>query len=217
MASTQSNVDSANQHNKGSQDDDKDDSANQHNKGAQDEDSDEQDKNTDDSSKKSNKESETESSNDTDEDSISGTGSTPSTHAYRAARKHASNDNSEPQTPRKQKPQGQGVAMKTASVNRPVTGGKTVKKRPPHLQGSPVAKKSAAVKRNERIQAAAKRRLLSQKKGGRKTKAPAKQKTPGTGGVKKPHRYRPGTVALREIRKFQKSTDLLIRKAPFMR
>ena len=35
--------------------------------------------------------------------------------------------------------------------------------------------------------------------------------------VKKPHRYRPGTVALREIRKHQKSTDLLIRKLPFQR
>lgn len=37
------------------------------------------------------------------------------------------------------------------------------------------------------------------------------------GGVKKPHRYRPGTVALREIRKYQKGTDLLIRKLPFQR
>ena len=36
-------------------------------------------------------------------------------------------------------------------------------------------------------------------------------------GIKKPHRYRPGTVAVREIRKFQKSTDLLIRKLPFQR
>ena len=36
-------------------------------------------------------------------------------------------------------------------------------------------------------------------------------------GVKKPHRYRPGTVSLREIRKYQKSTELLLRKAPFMR
>ena len=53
-------------------------------------------------------------------------------------------------------------------------------------------------------------------------KAPRKQlKTKAareaTGGVKKPHRYRPGTVALREIRRFQKSTDLLIRKLPFQR
>ena len=38
-----------------------------------------------------------------------------------------------------------------------------------------------------------------------------------TGGVKKPYRYRPGTVALREIRRFQQSTELLIRKLPFQR
>ena len=43
------------------------------------------------------------------------------------------------------------------------------------------------------------------------------KQTKPTGGVKKPHRYRPGTVALREIRKYQKSTDLLIRKLPFQR
>ncbi|ORY34901.1 histone H3 [Naematelia encephala] len=41
--------------------------------------------------------------------------------------------------------------------------------------------------------------------------------TGATGGVKKPHRYRPGTVALREIRRYQKSTELLIRKLPFQR
>jgi histone H3 len=35
--------------------------------------------------------------------------------------------------------------------------------------------------------------------------------------MRKPHRWRPGTVALREIRKFQKTTNLLIRKAPFQR
>ncbi|AES77674.1 histone H3.3 [Medicago truncatula] len=38
-----------------------------------------------------------------------------------------------------------------------------------------------------------------------------------TGGMKKPHRFRPGTVALREIRKYQKITELLIRKLPFKR
>ena len=37
------------------------------------------------------------------------------------------------------------------------------------------------------------------------------------GGVKKPKRYRPGTVALREIRKYQRNTELLIRKLPFQR
>ncbi len=35
--------------------------------------------------------------------------------------------------------------------------------------------------------------------------------------VRKPHRWRPGTVALREIQNIQKNTDLLIRKAPFQR
>lgn len=64
----------------------------------------------------------------------------------------------------------------------------------------------------------------------------------GAGGVKKPHRFRPGkrasknfflflralfffpytalfagTVALREIRRYQKSTELLLRKLPFQR
>jgi histone H3 len=34
---------------------------------------------------------------------------------------------------------------------------------------------------------------------------------------RKPHRFRPGTVALKEIRRYQKSTDLLIRKLPFQR
>ena len=45
----------------------------------------------------------------------------------------------------------------------------------------------------------------------------ARKSAPAIGGVKKPHRYRPGTVALREIRKYQKSTELLLRKLPFQR
>ena len=55
-------------------------------------------------------------------------------------------------------------------------------------------------------------------------KAPRKRvgtvKTPGNGkgGVKKrKHRYRPGTVALREIKKYQRSTNLLLAKGPFAR
>ena len=43
------------------------------------------------------------------------------------------------------------------------------------------------------------------------------RKTHDAGGIRKPrpHRYRPGTVALREIRRYQRSTELLIRKLPF--
>jgi histone H3 len=48
------------------------------------------------------------------------------------------------------------------------------------------------------------------------TKA-ARKSMPATGGIRRPHRYRPGTVALREIRKYQKTTDMLIRKLPFQR
>jgi len=53
----------------------------------------------------------------------------------------------------------------------------------------------------------------------RKGKANISKKTAPTpgAGIKKPYRYRPGTVALRQIRKYQKSTDLLIRKLPFQR
>ncbi|MBZ3877812.1 histone H3.3 [Sciurus carolinensis] len=40
------------------------------------------------------------------------------------------------------------------------------------------------------------------------TKA-ARKGAPSPGGVKKPHRYRPGTVALGEIRRSQKSTELI--------
>ncbi|XP_045421823.1 histone H3.3 type 2-like [Lemur catta] len=43
------------------------------------------------------------------------------------------------------------------------------------------------------------------------------KRAPPLGGMKKPHRHRPGTVALRETRKFQKSAELLIRKRPFQR
>jgi histone H3 len=45
----------------------------------------------------------------------------------------------------------------------------------------------------------------------------ARMTAPFSLGVKKPYRFHPGTVALREIKKYQKSTGLLIRKLPFQR
>ena len=51
--------------------------------------------------------------------------------------------------------------------------------------------------------------------GSKKSKAP--KAASATTGVKRAHRWRPGTVALREIRRYQKSTELLIQKAPFQR
>ena len=51
--------------------------------------------------------------------------------------------------------------------------------------------------------------------GARNHSAESTSKQPPEQKMKK--RYRPGTVALREILKYQKSTDLLIRKLPFQR
>ena len=38
-----------------------------------------------------------------------------------------------------------------------------------------------------------------------------------TRGIKKPHRYQPGMVALREIQHYQRSTENLIKKTPFQK
>ena len=53
-------------------------------------------------------------------------------------------------------------------------------------------------------------------KAARKSNPPTVNKSK-PGGIKKPHRYRPGTVALREIRKYQKTTEPLIPKLSFQR
>ena len=46
----------------------------------------------------------------------------------------------------------------------------------------------------------------------------AGRRIPGsTSGLKRPMRYRPGTVNLREIWRYQKTTELLIRNLPFNR
>ena len=66
------------------------------------------------------------------------------------------------------------------------------------------------------------KRILAEKREEKRKKAAARmakkngQKAP-KGGVKKRYRYRPGTVALKQIRQYQKSMDLLIRKLPFQR
>ena len=52
--------------------------------------------------------------------------------------------------------------------------------------------------------------------GGKALSTTTKQ-PPSSPGVKKPHRYKPGTVALREIRRYQKTFNLMIPKLPFQR
>ena len=67
------------------------------------------------------------------------------------------------------------------------------------------------------------KRILAEKREEKRKKAAARmakkgsQKAAKKGGVKKRFRYRLGTVALKQIRQYQKSTELLIRKLPFQR
>ena len=56
-------------------------------------------------------------------------------------------------------------------------------------------------------------KLTSRKLSGDGTR----RKKQTTGNVRRRRKFRPGTVALREIRKYQKSTELLIQKLPFQR
>ena len=92
---------------------------------------------------------------------------------------------------------------------KPSTSGSSKSKRKPSARSVKEAqeelKRVLAKKREEERKKAAARLA---KKGG--------QKAP-KGGVKKRYRYRPGTVALKQIRQYQKSTELLIRKLPFQR
>ena len=55
------------------------------------------------------------------------------------------------------------------------------------------------------------------KKSVRATNNAAQRNLPATGSVKKPHHYCLGTVSLREIRRYQRSHELLIRKLLFAR
>ena len=45
----------------------------------------------------------------------------------------------------------------------------------------------------------------------------ARKSAPVSTGIKRKRRWHPGTVALREIKKYQKTTNLLIQRAPFQR
>ena len=71
--------------------------------------------------------------------------------------------------------------------------------------------KKTARKQSQRDAAAAIAARAKKMNRGRKKSQAA------TTGKENKRKYRPGTVALREIRRYQKSTDLLLRKAPFMR
>ena len=82
------------------------------------------------------------------------------------------------------------------------------------LTGTPAGKgKRAAASTGGKGTAFAAKKRAAAAVAAKKRAAAAAKKTPRTGK----NRYRPGTVALREIRRYQRSTELLIRKLPFQR
>ena len=72
----------------------------------------------------------------------------------------------------------------------------------------------APVVKDKRLTALEKEMAHKLKYGSKKAK---KSCGPQASGVKVPFKFRPGTVALRDIRKYQKCTELLLRKLPFQR
>ena len=79
----------------------------------------------------------------------------------------------------------------------------------------PILDITAARRRNEETKG--KKTTTRNTSQGTNWKANSQKRKQKADRERKPFRYRPGTVALREIRRLQKSTDLLIRKVPFQR
>ena len=68
-----------------------------------------------------------------------------------------------------------------------------------------------------RTKTTARKSSVGVKRPRKKVTSKKSKTTRAMGGVKRPHRFRPGTVAIREIRKYQRTTNLLLRKLPFQR
>ena len=116
-----------------------------------------------------------------------------------------------PKVPSTGEPTEPDPGMLPPGLRRTTRGGSKPALNPGQRTGSPKAiqeelrKTLARKKAAERAAQAAKAAKAAKKSS---VKAPK-------GGVKKLYRFRPGTVALKEIRRYQKSTELLIWKLPF--
>ena len=75
-----------------------------------------------------------------------------------------------------------------------------------------MARTKATAKRNPQAAAAARTPIVAAKKASKGAKTKAVVPADGEQKAKKAHRYRPGTVALREIRRYQKTVDCQIPK-----
>ncbi len=75
--------------------------------------------------------------------------------------------------------------------------------------GGKTPRKTIATKAHSKGAKKKTRRFTSKKRAGKKGE--------GAPGIKRTGRFRPGTVALRDMKKYMKTTDLLLRRAPFQR
>lgn len=115
---------------------------------------------------------------------------------------------------------------KVDDVNDGEAGDSVTKSKGKSKAGKKATKKAAStVAARKRDAAAAPGSSVARKGPGSKgpggKKAPGKRPKPNAPGtadpVKRRRRFRPGTVALREIRRFQKGTEHLLRRLPFTR
>ena len=100
---------------------------------------------------------------------------------------------------------------RTKQTARLSTGGKTIANKRLAAESSKSPRRPESPKRKKLSSG---KRYSPARPSDSDTEAPA---VPKNIPKKKPHRYRPGTVALREIRRYQKTTELLLRKLPFQR
>jgi histone H3/H4 len=106
----------------------------------------------------------------------------------------------------------QAAGGKTVSTARQSAGGKTVSDK--------TVRYTQARSPGRRVNSSPERHERKGKLSSGKSYPPTAKVSGGSDDErpkKKAHRFRPGTVALREIRRYQKSTELLIRKLPFQR
>lgn len=104
-------------------------------------------------------------------------------------------------------------------IRMPDTPARTKQTHRPPTPMRPAAKgRSASPAKQQQQQKKDRRKIAKPRKAPSKHVTKSRNKAAGaSGGIKKPQRFRPGTVALREIRRYQKNTDMLIRKLPFSR
>jgi len=100
----------------------------------------------------------------------------------------------------------------TPLIINPESGVKGERSRVRHGKSSPASKSKSASKSKPASKSAPKSKAASKAKGASKAASKAKsasKRAASAPGTKKAHRFRPGTVAIREIRRYQRSDELI--------